>query len=220
DALSCSTTAGGSCCSPTNGVVVLTQQWYEGLGPQDYFTMHGLWPNMCNGGRTPEEGCDPSRNYGDLDPILRRNQSLYNEMSTYWPSFKGSDRNAEFWSHEWITHGTCITTLERQCFSNFQEYQDLFTYFNTALGLHQQYDLYAILSDANITPGGSYSLDQFESAVRAYTGFTPMITCKEGSTLNEIRIYFKVRNGDQYEPTNSTERSSCSRRRMIQYPVK
>ncbi|CAO3601409.1 unnamed protein product [Absidia cylindrospora] len=43
DALSCSSTAGGSCCSPTNGIVLLTQQWYEGLGPQDYFTVHGLW---------------------------------------------------------------------------------------------------------------------------------------------------------------------------------
>ncbi|CAO3601276.1 unnamed protein product [Absidia cylindrospora] len=108
-------------------------------------------------------------------------------------------------------NGTCITTLEKKCFSNYQQYDDLFTYFTTALELHRQYDLYEMLRQENITPGGSYSLDQFESAIRAYTGFTQKVTCKEGSKLNEIWIYFKVRNGNQYEPTNSTERSSCSR---------
>ncbi|CAO3601410.1 unnamed protein product [Absidia cylindrospora] len=115
---------------------------------------------------------------------------------------------------------TCITTLEKKCFSSYQEYDDLFAYFTTTLELHRQYDLYEMLRQENITPGGSYSLDQFESAIRAYTGFTPRVTCKEGSKLNEIWIYFKVRNGNQYEPTNSTARSSCSRRNMIEYPVK
>lgn len=43
NALSCTRTAGGSCCSPANGLVVLAQQWYKGLGPADAFTMHGLW---------------------------------------------------------------------------------------------------------------------------------------------------------------------------------
>ncbi|CAO3601415.1 unnamed protein product [Absidia cylindrospora] len=213
-----SNTAGGSCCSPANGIVLLTQQWHKGLGPPDHFTLHGLWPNMCDGRHVV--GCDPSRYYPDLDSILRRNQTLYNEMAAYWPSFNGPDKNDEFWSHEWNTHGTCITTLEKQCFSNYKEYDDIFTYFDTALALSKRYDLYDMLSNAQITPGHAYSLEQLELAVHDHIGFMPVVKCKEGSTLDEIRIYFKVRNGNQYQPTYRTERSNCSRRRMINYPLK
>ncbi|ORZ07399.1 RNase Sy, partial [Absidia repens] len=220
NALSCTAEAGGSCCSPANGIVVLTQQWVEGFGPADSFTVHGLWPNHCDGSYTPKEGCDPSRNYTNLDSILRKNQTLYDEMRTYWPSFNGPARNGEFWSHEWERHGTCVTTLNPKCFSDNTPYQDVYTYFSTTLQLQQQYDLFSMLSDANITPGGSYSLDEFEEAIRSYTGFMPKVTCKRGSVLNEIRIYFNVRNGDQYELTNSRERSNCSRQHLVHFPVK
>ncbi|ORZ13738.1 RNase Sy [Absidia repens] len=219
NALSCSNTAGGSCCSPANGLVLLVQQWYHGLGPEDSFTMHGLWPDTCAGGLTPEIGCDESRFYPNMDGILQRNQTLYENMVTYWPSFKGRSNYDEFWSHEWNKHGTCVTTLDPKCFSNFNDHDDVYDYFTTALQLHETYDLYTILSNADITPGGSYSLDQFESAIRSATGFMPKITCK-GSTLNEIWLYFNVRNGNQYLPTDSTDHSTCSRIRNINYPVK
>ncbi|ORZ07398.1 ribonuclease T2-like protein [Absidia repens] len=219
NALSCTPDAGGSCCSPANSRVVLVQGWYQGLGPADSFTMNSLRASHCDGRRT-RWGCDPSRNYPNLDSILSVNQTLYDEMRTYWPSVNGPDRNDEFWSHEWENQGTCITTLEPKCFSNYTQYQDVYTYFGTALQLHQQHDLFAMLSNSNITPGGSYSLDVFEEAIRSYTGFTPKITCNQGSVLNEIMIYFNVRNGDQYEPTDSTEHSFCRRQSMIHFPVK
>ncbi|ORZ07401.1 RNase Sy [Absidia repens] len=220
NALSCSANAGGSCCSPASSRVVLAQQWYEGLGPANSFAIYSLRPSHCDGTITPWRECDPSRNYPDLNSILRVNQTLYDEMSTYWPSFRGPATNDEFWSREWKGHGTCITTLEPKCFSNYTQYHDVYTYFGTALQLHKQYDLFSILSDANITPGGSYSLDAFEEAIRSYTGFTPRVSCRQGSVLNEIWIYFNVRNRDQYEPTYSTARSTCSRQHPIQFPMK
>ncbi|ORZ07402.1 ribonuclease T2-like protein [Absidia repens] len=159
DALSCTPDAGGSCCSPSNGIVVLTQRWNQGLGPADSFTVKWFMVHV----------------------LLR-----------------------------WIPH----------VFPNYTQYHDVYTYFGTALQLRKQYDLFSILSDANITPGGSYSLDEFEYAIRSYTGFTPRITCKRGSVLEDIRIYFNVRNRDQYEPRNSTIRSNCSRQGRIHFPVK
>ncbi|ORZ13739.1 RNase Sy [Absidia repens] len=219
NALSCSSTAGSPCCSPTYGLLVLAQAWYQGLGPEDSFTMHDLWPESCGAGQVPESGCDNSRQYPNVEYILQRNQTLFNDMVMYWPSFRGPINYNEFWSHVWNKHGNCITTLNPKCFSNPKEYQDVYEFFATALQLHQIYDLYTILSNAGIVPGDSYSLDQFESAIQSATGFMPKVTCK-GSTLNEIWLYFNVRNGNEYLPTDRTGNSTCSRTRNINYPVK
>ena len=48
---------------PSMGLLVLVQQWYNGLGPSDEFTMHGLWPDTCSGGQGPANGCDANRVY-------------------------------------------------------------------------------------------------------------------------------------------------------------
>lgn len=65
DVLSCSAESSGvsSCCLPEMGLLLLVQQWYNGLGPADEFTMHGLWPDTCSGGQGPASGCDANRIY-------------------------------------------------------------------------------------------------------------------------------------------------------------
>ncbi|ORZ11577.1 ribonuclease T2-like protein [Absidia repens] len=220
NALSCSNNAGGSCCSPVDGLVLLVQRWYEGLGPENSFTMGGLWSNTCSGAPTPREGCDVARHYPNLDSILQKNQTLYNDMVKYWPSGHGPPIDAQYWTHAWYTHGTCVTTLDPKCFSNPTEYQDVYGYFGAALQLCHDYDFYTMLSDANITPGATYTLDQLESAIEAQVGFKPKISCK-GSTLNEMSLFFKVVNGTQYIVTDRTLSStSCRGRNYINYPRK
>ncbi|KAI8093097.1 RNase Sy [Halteromyces radiatus] len=217
NALSCSSTAGGSCCSPTNGLLILVQQWVQGFGPSTSFTMHGLWPDTCSGGQTGNNGCDPSRQYTNLDSILQGNSSLYNDMETYWPSYKGASNNGDFWTHEWGKHGTCVSTLAPQCYTSYTKYEDVYDYFGTALELRQKYDLYSILKGANITPGGSYSANDFESAIQSSVGVKPKVTCS-GSDLEEVWIYFNVKNTNQYVPVDSVDSSTCSG--DINYPTK
>ncbi|KAI8317871.1 hypothetical protein GQ54DRAFT_281332, partial [Martensiomyces pterosporus] len=67
-AISCQASSQGldSCCAPTYGLLVLVQQWYNGLGPADQFTLHGLWPDTCTGGQTGSTGCDSSRVYSNV----------------------------------------------------------------------------------------------------------------------------------------------------------
>jgi hypothetical protein len=41
---------GNRCCvEHPAGLMLLTQLWNPGLGPADAWTIHGLWPNHCNG---------------------------------------------------------------------------------------------------------------------------------------------------------------------------
>jgi ribonuclease T2 len=38
----------------------------------------------------PSDGCDSSRNYDNLGDIIKEaDAQLYDEMNTYWPSYKG-----------------------------------------------------------------------------------------------------------------------------------
>ncbi|KXN71528.1 hypothetical protein CONCODRAFT_5784, partial [Conidiobolus coronatus NRRL 28638] len=58
-----------SCCSPSMGVVVLAVQWIQNSGPSDEWTLHGLWPNNCDGSYGPSSGCDKSRKYSNMREI-------------------------------------------------------------------------------------------------------------------------------------------------------
>ncbi|KAG0189415.1 ribonuclease T2-like [Apophysomyces sp. BC1034] len=189
---------------------MLLTKWITDYGPPDAFTLHGLWPDTCNGGQTGNSGCDSSRAYSDVGSIIQSgNPSLYNQMNTYWPSYKGD--NSEFWTHEWDKHGTCVSTLDPSCFgSSYEQYEDMYTYFGQVLELRQKYDLYSIFSNANITPGdGSVSISDLESAIQSSIGVQPKISCHDGA-INEVWIYFNVQGPNTYVPIDSVESSTCS----------
>ncbi|KAI9024316.1 RNase Sy [Phycomyces nitens] len=217
-ALSCSTSAASdSCCSPTYGLLVLVQQWLTGYGPTDEFTLHGLWPDTCSGAQTSSSGCDSSRAYSNVGSIVESgNSDLFDQMSTYWPSYTGDD--STFWTHEWDKHGTCVTTLDPACFGDsYTKYQDMYTYFAKVLELRSTYNLHDILADAGITPGGSYKATAMIAAIKKSTGFTPRITCTSG-TLNEIWLYFNVKGASTYVPVAAVSSSTCSG--TVKYPAK
>ncbi|CAO3588331.1 unnamed protein product [Absidia cylindrospora] len=157
--------------------------------------------------------------YPNLDAILQKNQTLYNDMKTYWPSIRGPLEGIKFWTHVWNKQGTCVSTLDPKCFSNFKDYQDVYGYFGTALQLFHEYDLYAMLNTSSITPGATYRVDQLESAIASVVGVKPKISCSGSNTLTEISLAFHVVNGTQYVPTNHTQRSIC-RGGNVYYPRK
>ncbi|RKP27044.1 ribonuclease T2-like protein [Syncephalis pseudoplumigaleata] len=214
-----------TCCTPSMGLFVLTQQWYPQLGPEEEFTMHGLWPDTCDGGMGPKDGCDPARHYDDLGSILQQaDAKLYDEMNTYWPSYKGD--NPAFWSHEWNKHGTCVSTLEPKCLgSDAPQHQDAVQYFRMALSLRRQFNTFAALSKAGIVPGRQYEREQFAAALSDAWGVPVELHCAQGQ-LEEVRLWMKVRGRDQFvavPPLSSgggggNNGGSCGR--MIGYPSK
>ncbi|KAF9301316.1 ribonuclease T2-like [Mortierella antarctica] len=221
DVLSCTSDSTGvdKCCLPEMGLILLTQQWYQGLGPADEFTVHGLWPDTCSGGQGPATGCDAARVYDDIEPRLQNYPSapagFLNEMNTYWSSYKG-DNNA-FWAHEWSKHGTCISNLAPSCSANSIPDQDVFAYFSKTLALRTQYNLYDALAAKNILPGLTPNVADMHTAIQAAFGVDAQINCLKG-VLSEIWIYFRVKNHDQYVPVAPLTTGSC--KGYISYPVK
>merc|ERR1711939_1256884 len=126
-----------SCCTETfGGLVIATQFWdtYTGLEsegqllPKEAWTLHGLWPDFCNGSYTGY--CDVSRQYDpepspnvsstgvELQPytgnvtmtgVLQKfgRLDLLAYMEKYWVS-QGSSSES-FWAHEVSKHATCYS---------------------------------------------------------------------------------------------------------------
>ncbi|KAK9723054.1 hypothetical protein K7432_002163 [Basidiobolus ranarum] len=137
-------------------------------------------------------------------------------MNTYWPSYK--DDNGAFWEHEWAKHGTCVSTLDPDCYgSDYEEYEDMKDYFQTVLSLRAKYNFYGALAAAGIKPGGTYKQTLMADAIKKALGVTPYFKCKSG-TLNEIWTYFHVKGKDTYVPDSFKGSHSCSS--SITYPVK
>jgi len=210
--LSCSSKAGGanSCCSPTYGEVVMDLQWIPGYGPDNAFTLHGLWPNTCTGAYAPKDGCDDSRQYTDISSYL--DSSLVDQMNTYWPSDQGD--NESFWDHEWQKHGTCVSTLAPSCLdaSTYNTGDEVSMYFSKVLSLRQTYDVYSVMSNAGYGPvdsaGNGYNINDVVSAVKDAFGVTVQFQCK-GSAIDGISIYFNVQGADTYVPINAFGKQKC-----------
>jgi len=211
--LSCTSAARGldSCCTPTYGNLVLEQQWIPGYGPEDAFTLHGLWPNTCSGAQGPKNGCDDTRQYTDISSYF--DSSLLNEMNTFWPSDQGD--NNQFWIHEWQKHGTCVSTLAPDCLdsSNYNTGDEVPLYFGKALELRGKYDIYAAMSKAGYgTSSGArdgFNTDDVVAAIRRAYGVTVQLSCK-GSAINGVRMWFDVQGADGYVPVNApTSQQKC-----------
>ncbi|KAJ2804560.1 hypothetical protein H4R20_002456 [Coemansia guatemalensis] len=221
DTISCQHTGVDPCCSPRNGLLVLAQQWDTRWGPSDAFTVHGLWPDTCEGSQLPGGGCDRHRAYTNVSHIIEESTdtALYDDMNKYWPSNKGD--NNWFWTHEWVKHGTCVTTLHPRCYDtdSYISQQEVAEYFRSILDLREKYNLFKALNASGIVPTeqmpgrrpkNTYSLQQFKQAIRDAWGVDPNVKCR-GSRLQEVWLWFKVRGRDSYYPVEPWGKDTCHR---------
>ncbi|EJD37105.1 ribonuclease T2 [Auricularia subglabra TFB-10046 SS5] len=204
-ASSCSTTgsascsnssAAGTCCLEAPGGLLLQTQFWDAnpsTGPTDSWTVHGLWPDNCDG--TFESNCDSSRAYTNLASLLSAQgaSSTVSFMQTFWKDINGDDES--FWEHEWSKHGTCLSTLKTSCLpSGSPRGAEAVAYFQTVVKLFQTVPTYDFLSSQGITPSSSktFTLSQITSALKSASGFTPTVNC-DGPNLNEVWWYFHVK---------------------------
>ncbi|EJD03635.1 ribonuclease T2 [Fomitiporia mediterranea MF3/22] len=235
-----------TCCSPTPGGLVLqTQFWdmYTGfekegqLLPKNSWTIHGLWPDFCDGSFT--QYCDLSRQY---DPAPSPNTTnglpngtvvppyhgpgvdtfitdfgrfdLLDYMNKYWVS-QGSPNN-EFWAHEFSKHATCTSTFDVACYANYKQHEDVVNFFEAVVRAFHMFPTYDMLTAAGIVPSNSttYTLAQIQAAIKAQTGATPFVGCGgNGTILNEMWHFSHVLGTEQYgrfKPVDSTTTSTCS----------
>ena len=203
--LSCSTlpTCPADPCSTNTpgGLLLLTQFWdfSPAIGPDDSWTIHGLWPDTCSGGY--DSDCDPSRNTRNVAAILRASSNpkasrTLDVMNQNWLALNGND--AQLWSHEWNKHGTCVSTLNPKCYASpaveeggYKEGEDVVDFFTTTVDLFEQYNVFEALKEAGIVPDRNkrYTLAQLQQATREKWGKAASFKCRNGA-LNEAWIYF------------------------------
>lgn len=56
-------------------------------------------------------------------------------MNTYWNS--DDETNEAFWEHEWAEHGTCISTLDPSCYTDYETGIEAVDFFQIVVNLFQ-----------------------------------------------------------------------------------
>ncbi|KAF8313979.1 ribonuclease T2 [Clavulina sp. PMI_390] len=213
-AASCHGSSTDTCCYETPGGLLTQVQFWDTnpvTGPVNSWTIHGLWPDHCDG--TYSESCDSSRDYTDIGTILKNagRTDLFTFMTNYMQS--NSESNEAFWEHE-STHGTCVSTLAPACIpSGSATGTDAVYYFNQIVTLFQSLPTYQWLAAAGITPSSSatYTLTQVQNAIKAAHGYIPAVDCESGD-MYQIYYYFNLKGSmidGQFVPIDAPSAGSC-----------
>lgn len=167
---------GGSCTGTSYDFFLLVTQWditecsccFSCTSTNQFFTMHGLWPNDSDG--------DYPCNCSDVPFDPSAIQSIITSMNTYWLSLNGPSQS--FWEHEWSKHGTCASDI----------FPDQLSYFTGALQARQKYDVVAALARANLSPSNTvgFTMQQFKNAVATAYGAAPAVQCDQNGNIETI----------------------------------
>lgn len=195
------------CCFNAPGGSLLQTQFWDtdpATGPDDSWTIHGLWPDHCDG--TYDANCDDSRAYTNISAILQAagDTDTLSYMQTYWKDYQGNDES--FWEHEWGKHGTCISTVNPTCYTDYQPTEEVPDFFDRTVALFKTLPSYTWLKDAGIVPSTSatYTASAIQAALSKNHGAQVYLGCQSGA-LDEIWYYFNVRGSVQtgtFEPAS------------------
>ncbi|KAJ6028345.1 hypothetical protein N7540_003921 [Penicillium herquei] len=213
-----------TCCFNYPGGQMLQTQFWDvdpAIGPDDAWTIHGLWPDHCDGGF--DQYCDSTRKYSNISLILvdAGRGDLIEYMGKYWKDFRGDDAN--LWEHEWNKHGTCVSTLEPHCYDDYIPQQDVVDYFDKAVEIYKERNSYQFLADAGIVPSSrqTYAREDVEDALAKGHGAPVTIRCRRGA-FNEIWYHFNIagslQSGKFVTSDPDGPKSNCPAR--VRYPLK
>ncbi|KAH8891975.1 ribonuclease t2 [Thozetella sp. PMI_491] len=199
--LSCQNTTSyeNTCCfNYPGGDLLLTQFWDTdpSTGPADSWTIHGLWPDNCDG--SYDQFCDTTREYTNITDILKKDAPcVLDYMSVYWKDYQGNDES--FYEHEFSKHGTCISTLNPSCYDNYRPTQEVKDYFYRAVKLFQGLPSYKWLAEAGIVPSttATYTLANIQAALSKHYGHNVIVNCNSKKELDELWYHYHVQGNIQ-----------------------
>ncbi|AOW07711.1 ribonuclease T2-like protein [Yarrowia lipolytica] len=198
------------CVQQPGGLVLLAQFWdYDpGFGPEDAFTLHGLWPDNCDG--TYQQYCDKEQEVSNVTDIIKKLEpSLLDYMNEHWVSDDGD--NESFWEHEWNKHGTCMSTLNPSCYKEgTDKHQNVADYARTAIALQKELNTFGFLGSKGIWPSDdkTYPKQDIEAALKYHHSNSKVhIACDKSGALNEVWYYFHIQGAipsAEYTPVDDT----------------
>ncbi|CDK30067.1 unnamed protein product [Kuraishia capsulata CBS 1993] len=205
------------CCFEYPGGILLQTQFWDYLppvGPDDMFTLHGLWPDNCDG--SYEQFCHNSETIQSGKKILEAfgEYDLLEKMNRIWKNFNGDDDS--LWVHEFNKHGTCMTTLSPSCYdqSNYSVNQNVVDFYRASVDLYEQLPTFKWLSDNGIVPSEeqTYSKQQIEDTLSARFGQPVFVSCNRYHALQEVWYFHHLKgsitNGE-YVPIPALANSKC-----------
>ena len=133
-------------------------------------------------------------------------------MENYWLSDNGQDET--FWEHEWAKHGTCYSTLNPDCYTDYVPQEEVVDFFNVTATLFESLPTYQWLADAGITPSNQqYSSSDILNALQQGFGESVIISCSDGA-LSQVEYTFNVQgsvDGGSFIPVGPTDSLATAR---------
>ncbi|GEQ67420.1 hypothetical protein JCM33374_g1085 [Metschnikowia sp. JCM 33374] len=215
-----STPIQNSCCFESPGGIMLqTQFWdyYPPIGGNESFTLHGLWPDNCDG--SYEQFCDGKLNIqrGDIERIVVdefKDPELLSKIKTSWKNFNGDDES--LWVHEFNKHATCIKTIRPQCYgSEFKKDQNVYDFLSIAVKLYEKYPTFKFLAENGIVPSltETYTFDQISDALSSnFNGHKVFFKCNRYQALQEVWYFHHLQGpltNENFVQIPSLSNSNC-----------
>jgi len=192
--------AGDSCCFVyPGGRMLLTQFWDQQVhagGAEEDWTLHGLWPDLCDG--TYDQFCHMTPTFHNITEVLEGHgqSEMVKFMDRYWIANRGP--NSRLWEHEYNKHATCINTLAPSCYGDLHVSGiEVVDYFTRATTLFRTLDTYYALEKAGIVPHSRlhYPLSDIQGALQKYSGGRVVLRCEgpRRDVLHEAWYVYFVR---------------------------
>ncbi|KAH9909886.1 ribonuclease T2 family protein [Xylariomycetidae sp. FL2044] len=191
-------TEADSCCFVhPGGRLLLTQFWDEEIhvgGSETDWTVHGLWPDLCDG--SYDQYCGMAPRFNNITSVLEHYDQgdLLDYMNRYWVAKYGT--NDHLWAHEYNKHATCINTLAPTCYGDdYKPGLEVVDYFVRAFGLFKMLDTYRALENADMEPDHkkTYSLAKVQKTLEEFSGGRVILKCtgRHHDVLHEAwYVYF------------------------------
>ncbi|GMY21816.1 ribonuclease S-7-like [Fagus crenata] len=143
----------------------------------NYFTVHGLWPQLYNGQWT---NCNSDTK---LNHDQRTKLNLMDFMKKYWPNLKSPGDNYRLWEHEYQKHGSC--------FSPFQEQPLLYFQKTVTMALQIRSVTNILYHSGGIWPSNRewYKLKAIEDAIFRHFNFIPRLRCNYAGGSGFVQLY-------------------------------
>ncbi|KAM3136684.1 hypothetical protein pb186bvf_011129 [Paramecium bursaria] len=161
------------------------------------WAIHGLWPSAttkASGNQCSElEFCTNNK----FNPKLL-SQKTQNELDAAWVGFYNPTIN--FRGHEWNKHGSCWDEND-DLVPQYPGLTPQEEYFQTALQLWRQYNIYQILIKANIKPDSSnqYNTDDIKKAIASAVQTDIQFLCTKDSNNKMYLVSVSFCFNEQYK---------------------